>query len=113
MADQKLKGTYSPGVDLDPDDKSWYKDHILYVRDGIAGAFKYLDSQTEPNQALEYVCPCGCGRIGCVPIDTGEKTPHNWLWDGNLAEPTLHPSIRHIGGCEWHGWLKKGIWEWA
>jgi hypothetical protein len=55
-------------------------------------------------------CPCGCGSMMNLPIATGEKTPRNWQWDGNREQPTLHPSIRDLSGCKWHGHLQGGVW---
>lgn len=47
-----------------------------------------------------------------IPINTGEKKPANWLWDGNKEAPTITPSIRILGGNgqpdRWHGWLRDG-----
>lgn len=35
------------------------------------GAFFYLTNQAdEPNAALGFMCPCGCGTEGCVPLKT-------------------------------------------
>lgn len=30
----------------------------------------------------------------------------NWNWDGNVDQPTLHPSV-NCNGC-WHGWINQG-----
>ena len=42
----------------------------------------------------------------CDPIP-----PHGWLWDGNLYEPTLNPSIACGPEDErlWHGYLTAGV----
>lgn len=68
---------------------------------------------------LAYICPCGkeChsnSENNCaIRITEDEKIAksdnHLWLWDRNLASPTLTPSIRD-NGCKWHGYLTKGIW---
>lgn len=61
-----------------------------------------------------YVCPCGCGSHGCLPVGNGFKPDHGvvgratWHWDGNREAPTLSPSVHHVG--HWHGWLKAGFW---
>lgn len=61
------------------------------------------------NAAVSFMCPCGCGTPGCVPImqDLGGSA---WQWDGNKEEPTLIPSILRMQGCKWHGFFTKGIW---
>jgi hypothetical protein len=45
-----------------------------------------------------------------------ERTAENvegssaWDWDGNVAAPTLKPSISIVGECGWHGYLTGGEW---
>lgn len=39
-----------------------------------------------------------------IPGATGAT----WEWDGNAEQPTLTPSVHHVG-C-WHGWLTAGQW---
>lgn len=71
------------------------------------GAFTY------DGRYFTYVCPCGCKLAGMLRVGLSEKpdeTP-SWTFDGNYANPTLHPSINHIG--HWHGWLRNGWWEQA
>jgi len=57
---------------------------------------------------LSYLCP-QCGELRCVPISLSPAT-NRWDWDGEYDRPTLKPSIRQMDGCQWHGWLTKGIW---
>lgn len=59
---------------------------------------------------LAFVCPCGCGREGYLPVETDSHGPR-WDWDGNCEQPTLTPSVLFRGGCEWHGYLTKGEWR--
>jgi hypothetical protein len=62
---------------------------------------------------ITYKCPCGCGSIGTLRADLNQKpadTP-SWIFDGNYAQPTLTPSVHHVG--HWHGWLRNGWWEQA
>lgn len=65
---------------------------------------------------LNFVCPCGCGDQLWVPVSTGEKQEHRWLWNGSKERPVLSPSILRRGGCGWHGFLgapdgsKPGTW---
>lgn len=74
----------------------------------IKGAFEFSSDKNH----IIFKCPC-CGDVRSVPINTGSKREGAWLWDGNEEKPTLHPSIRFLSDCKWHGWLKKGVWEWA
>ena len=62
-----------------------------------------------PLVGIAFVCPCGCGAEGFLPME-GRGHPHEWHWDGNREAPTLNPSIQQVGGCRWHGWLRNGEW---
>lgn len=74
------------------------------------GEFAWLASSSgEPDVALAFLCPCGCGTLGSVNVNT----PDGWEWDGDRNEPTLAPSIHRVperGGCGWHGFLRRGTW---
>ena len=57
-------------------------------------------------EMCEYICPCGCG-MPCPTYFQTEKrrrTAERHLWDYSSGPngPTLHPSVRHTGGCKWH-----------
>lgn len=73
------------------------------------GAFEYYVNGREPQKiaGMLYACPCGCGNVGA--LDFKPAPSPSWQWDGNLDEPTLSPSVHHVG--HWHGWLRKGVWE--
>lgn len=58
--------------------------------------------------SLYFVCPCGCGAVGALPVSAGAG---GWKWDGNMEAPTTTPSIRMCSPCGWHGYLKKGQFE--
>jgi hypothetical protein len=69
-------------------------------------------AQSDPDYwALIYVCPCGCGKTGAVPVTTGQKRDKAWLWDGDFEKPTLTPTILRVNGCRWHGYLTAGFWK--
>jgi len=77
------------------------------------GSFQfYLRGQAgQEIGGLLYVCPCGCGQVGALHFKP-DPSP-SWDFDGNLDEPTLHPSVHHLINKEthYHGWLIKGIWK--
>jgi Family of unknown function (DUF6527) len=50
-------------------------------------------------------CP-GCGQVCILPFARHAGVGHRWSFDGNHVNPTLSPSIHHLG-C-WHGWLRAG-----
>ena len=67
---------------------------------------------------LAFGCPCGnCHTApsvihnGYIAISREGRGIGEWKWDGNLDEPTLTPSIRRNGACNWHGYLRKGVFE--
>lgn len=74
-------------------------------------------SFTFDGERFKYVCPCGCKSIGNLRAGLSEKPDSSiaqeptWLFNGDYANPTLHPSINHVG--HWHGWLRNGWWEQA
>lgn len=64
---------------------------------------------------IVFDCPCGCDSPVHVllknPLDGGPAVRGEPLWQrtGDTFETlTLHPSIRRIGGCQWHGWVRDG-----
>ena len=73
------------------------------------GAYKF-GSRPDGRLWLNYICPCGCGRLGGVQISVDGQRPRVWAWDGNRDVPTLSPSIQHMDDCRWHGWLRNGEW---
>jgi hypothetical protein len=83
-----------------------------------AGAFiieeRPADKDGKRRGYLTYMCPCGCGDPGTLPIvyppNTARDT-HTWGWDGNMERPTLDPSIRRTVKCKFHGWLRVGVWS--
>ena len=82
-----------------------------FRRDLPPGVAKWLsDTEGKPNSALTYTCPCGCGAVGAISVNTGEKEARAWQWDGNVDKPTLSPSIQKTWGCRWHGHLVNGEW---
>lgn len=68
---------------------------------------------------LTWICP-GCTRhpYHMVPVrrqGEPELTKPTWTWNGSLTEPTLSPSIRHVGidgaGGDCHYFVKAGKLE--
>lgn len=97
-----------------PDDETAQtvlEDGYTIRKDLAAGTMAFLKNQSEEIAAIDYICPCGCGAHGCLPIKKGVKEPQSWLWDGNMEAPTLEPSILRKAGCKWHGYLRNGIFE--
>ncbi len=77
--------------------------------DGVAGRIKYYRSNTPGADDLagaNFWCPCGCRELLSVSF-----APGRWTWDGNREKPTVRPSILHVGGCGYHGWLTNGVFE--
>lgn len=56
-----------------------------------------------------FGCPREDGRVCRVPLlPLRLENGAGWMWDGNAKQPTLAPSIDCVGGCGWHGFVKKG-----
>ncbi len=67
--------------------------------------FQYGNDEPDaPMRGMSFACPCGCGAILGVNFN-------RWTWDGNREAPTISPSIQHLDGCRWHGFLRGGYWE--
>lgn len=86
-------------------------DHDRIFDDDVPdGAFCFKSD--EPSRVY-LVCPCGCKALMHLGIrragEPRSSTPQ-WEWDGNLKAPSLDPSIRDLGGCRFHGYLKRGVW---
>ena len=44
-----------------------------------------------------------------IPVTADVKEPGRWRWNGDLEQPTLHPSIDTCG--VWHGHVRAGRLE--
>lgn len=73
----------------------------------IPGAIEFCENREAETIGLLFMCPCGCGREGCLPFSP-DLSP-SWQFDGNKSAPKLTPSILQVGGCKWHGWLTAGV----
>lgn len=88
-----------------------FKDGRYYRKDlSPAGAVEWSRDGNGKVTNLHYLCPCGCGAVGNVPVNKEGKVEHAWAWDGNKELPTLAPSIQMLTQCRWHGFLRKGVW---
>lgn len=75
------------------------------------GSFSFYARYSDPKKkivGLLFKCPCGCGDICGINFD--KKESPCWDWDGNKEKPTVSPSIRRIGDCQWYGWIEEGRW---
>lgn len=81
------------------------------------GAFQLYLDDAGLGWFFKYRCPCGCGCIGDLPCEAPGETVHTgknecfWMWDGNLAAPTISPSVRHLDRCKVHFNLEAGKWR--
>jgi hypothetical protein len=73
------------------------------------GEFKIVHNEAGAACRLVFACPCGCGDIGGITLKPAMS--EGWEWDGNEDKPTCSPSIRFVSGCQWHGYLKSGMFE--
>lgn len=97
------------GIHIFGDAVEYDKDGHAFRLDLPAGVVEWLsDVNGNQNSALAYTCPCGCGSVGAISVNKGNKIEKAWVWDGNVDKPSLTPSIQKIHGCRWHGYLTNG-----
>lgn len=68
-----------------------------------------FDVCTEPSgqRRFWFVCPGHCKGLTAITLSpVVDGSDQSWDLSGELTQPTLRPSINHIG-C-WHGWLTNG-----
>jgi hypothetical protein len=76
------------------------------------GSFRLVERSEPGLFEFLYYCPCGCGTQGRLLVGRDFKPGGlrpSWRWNGSRTEPTLDPSVNHVG--HWHGWLRDGYWE--
>lgn len=78
----------------------------VYESRHIPGAYNFFKDGLAEVAGLNYVCPCGCERVGALHFKPRQSP--SWDWDGNRLAPTLTPSVHHVD--HWHGWLRAGLW---
>lgn len=80
---------------------------------GPAGFCKYYSFRdSEEPAGLMFCCP-GCFEVNSIAFKPFDQHPV-WQWDGNRDAPSCEPSIYSDpakGGCGWHGFLKKGVFQ--
>lgn len=59
----------------------------------------FLDGKPK---AVNFLCPCGCGRNVFLPVSIPESE-HTWDW--NAGGHFVHPSVRSIGACKAHYYI--------
>lgn len=76
------------------------------------GTFKYwkVKPESEKPDGLNFVCPCGCESVLGIQF-TSDRGGPCWTWNGSREKPTCTPSILHLNGCKWHGYLTDGVFK--
>ncbi len=106
--------------------RRWPADQdLIDADDANPGDFQFQSIGYDPTDApcangekvgrLAYRCPRTGDPCGEIIIGDRHKPARGsaptWIWDGNVDAPTLNPSINCRGGCGWHGWLRRGVFE--
>lgn len=89
-----------------------FPDRAEFREKRLAGSISVAPPDDDGETSLWYCCPCGCGAIAPLLVGVRFKPAGpgaTWNWNGSTTEPTLHPSVHHIG--HWHGWLRDGYWS--
>lgn len=103
-----MKAVHTTGLakllfDYDPDALAEGTDPLLNVQ---RGQFEVIE-EPSGQKRFWFVCPGPCKSVAPIALrPVVDGSAQSWEFDGNLEEPTLQPSINHLG-C-WHGWLKAG-----
>lgn len=95
---------------------------------GVNFVARYSDDNPTPNsfadgeivivgnenyQKWAYLkCPCGCGNITMLSLST-KRRPSWQVYLNWMMIPTVRPSVRDIGSCHSHYWIKKGKVYWC
>lgn len=82
---------------------------FTYRKDLPAGSAAWFKNAAGNVTSLHFICPCGCGMTGAVPIQP--ERADGWALSGTLERPYLEPSIQMLGPCRWHGYLRNGVFE--
>lgn len=53
-------------------------------------------------EAVDFLCPCGCGNSCYTPVDEDAKLERHWQFSRGPNGVTLSPSIRYLSGCKAH-----------
>lgn len=91
----------------------YFPDREAFERHRTPGSFRLTPHGFDADLLdFTYFCPCSCGNEGELLIGRDFKPGGDrpgWRWNGSRTEPTLDPSVHHVG--HWHGWLRNGYWE--
>lgn len=80
--------------------------------EAVPGSFHLTPRMVQGLFEFRYICPSGSGIEGKLLVGLGHKPGGqrpSWSWNGSDTEPTLQPSVNHVG--HWHGWLTDGYWR--
>jgi len=70
-----------------------------------------LGTKQAPFQAV-MPCPCGCGEMIWLDLETGQEE-HWQILSDRPGNATLIPSIWKTDGCGSHYWLTRGRIKWC
>ncbi|MGO9269262.1 MAG: DUF6527 family protein [Terriglobia bacterium] len=73
--------------------------------------YLYVIGAGEP-WAAALLCPCGCRVL--IQLSLLKDDFPTWrLSTGHRGVPSLYPSVRRVGGCESHFYLREGQIYWS
>lgn len=59
-------------------------------------------------EAVDFVCPCGCGSRCYTPVTPVDQPKQERHWQFDEATTTITPSIRYLSGCKAHFNITNG-----
>jgi uncharacterized protein DUF6527 len=92
-------------------DAPFDKDGRQERRDIPPGSCEWVENQAGEIGAMNFVCPCGCGKTHSATLHLEGADGNGWMWNGNREKPTLTPSIGCRTPCGWHGYLTDGVFR--
>jgi hypothetical protein len=92
-----LRGGYEP---RHPAPAELPPGRIVVVRDGTV------------EKAACFLCPGGCGSKILLSMSQARKPRWQVRFDW-LGRPTVTPSVRQLGRCGCHYWIRRGAVEWC
>ena len=88
---------------------------LIEGEDKLENGVIYID---DSSPYIEFLCPCGCGRVTMIPINRNYEHVQHPYWDisesNDGAVISLSPSIYSTGfDCKSHYFIKENKIVWC
>lgn len=103
---------------IEEDSASEHKSDVDYrfkvtneILDDLDQKCIYVLNEGYIDEALYFVCPCGCDSI--IELNLLEDSKPLWRYNTDNDKITIYPSVWRIIGCESHFFIREGRVRWA